>query len=126
MTDASDAVWNRAAMEAGGPDARAGDQAVAGVLRFHSRAMSSGVVDSLTELDPVEVDEAIDGLCYLGLDDAAAVVTALRQDFEGRSADEYEAEADARYAAVVPDDDVLLDAFQRLFGARPSDFAPPG
>ena len=86
--------------------------------------MSGGVVEALTDLDPSEIDEALDGYAYMGLNDAAGIITALRQDFAGRSTDEFEAEADSRYAAVVPDDDVLVDAFARLFRERPGDFAP--
>src|SRR3954451_11641516 len=124
MTTASDAIWNRAAMRAGGSDARAGDQSVAALLRFHSRAMSGGVLDALTELDPVELDDAVDGYRYLDLGQVADVVSSLRQESERRSDDEFEVEADARYAALVPDDATLVEAFERRVRERPGDFAP--
>ncbi len=127
MTDAADAVWNRAAMHAGGLDARAGDQTVAAMLRFHGRAMSSGVVDALMELDPIELDDAIDGYRYIGLDGAADVTFSLRQEVDLRAhEDGFEGEADSRYASVVPDDATLAAAFEQLFRDRPGDFAPIG
>src|SRR4051795_12402162 len=111
-------------MRAGGPDARAGDQALAAALRFHSRAMSGGILDALTELDPMELDEAVEGYRYLELVKTADEVTSLRGERDRRTDDEFETEADARYGALVPDDATLTEAFERRFEDRPGDFAP--
>jgi hypothetical protein len=117
-------VWNRAAMQRGGLDARAGDQAVAAMLRFHSQAMGGGVAGALIELDPMEFDDTIDGYRYLGLNDAADTVLALCHEVDVREDDAFEAEANSRYAALVPRDAVLVAAFEQRFRERPDDFAP--
>jgi hypothetical protein len=88
--------------------------------------MSGGVLDALTELDPVELDDAIEGYRYLDLVQVADVVEPLRQECDRRTDDEFEVEADARYAALVPDDAMLVEAFERRLRERPGDFAPAG
>jgi hypothetical protein len=86
--------------------------------------MSGGVIDALMELDPVELDEAVGGYRYVAVDGAADVIASLGQEVDLRDDDDFEAEADSRYAAVVPDDATLVAAFERLFRDRPGDFAP--
>jgi len=67
---------------------------------------------------------------YFGLDDAAAVVEWAAQevrllDPQGFDAEEdLERQADHRYGAVVPDDSLLAQRFERLYQEQPQAFAP--
>jgi hypothetical protein len=61
MTPTED-IWNRAAMDDGGSTPRAGDVALAALLRLHSRAMSSGLLDAVMDgLDAEEIEAALAG-----------------------------------------------------------------
>lgn len=126
---AADAVWNRAAMGAGGPNALEGDRSLAALLRLHNETMSGGLLHAVTEgLSDAEYSAALDGYGYFGLVDAAEVIstvrtTATRSNLDDDDLDDLESEADARYHAVVPTDQTLVDAFAQRFEADRSAFA---
>jgi hypothetical protein len=128
QADQSDEVWNRAAMHGGGPTAREGDQALASLLRLHNEAMSSGLLHAVTGgLTRGEFDRALDGYRYFGLGEAATVAESVLNDaFHAADdeQDELEADADRRYASVVPDDSTLVQAFRVKLAAAPESFAP--
>jgi len=48
----------------------------------------------------------------------------LAQVLDDDAAEELEIESDQLYAEVVPDDQALVDAFERRYVEQPSDFAP--
>jgi hypothetical protein len=45
--DPADVIWNRAALDAGGPCPRHGDAALSAVLGLHGLAMSGGLLDAV-------------------------------------------------------------------------------
>ena len=121
MSDA-DAVWNRACFAAPGDLDRIGDRALAAALRAHSELMSGGmdkaVCDSLTS---EEVTAAVQGFRFLGLENLAAIFE------EAYTVREDEAQLDRleeAYHALVPQDQVLVDAFEGFYRQHPREFAP--
>jgi hypothetical protein len=117
---ATDRVWNRAALERGGAEPREGDRALAALLRVHGDVRNGGFDHAVDCLGAAELREGLEGYRWFGLSEAAAVVeeamTARGDDRTG---------FDERYAAVVPSDATLADAFERAYRARPEAFAPP-
>jgi hypothetical protein len=126
-----DEVWNRACAEAGRPKTLtlAGDRALADMVRLHSLAMNSGLLDAIERQSVAERVAALDGYRFFGLHAAADVVQDIGRRLDNgaltsEEADELEAEADARYDAVVADDDVLVRAFEARYDEDASLFAP--
>lgn len=126
----ADRVWNRAAMERGGEHPRQGDTALAALLSLHNLAMSGGLLDAIGRHSPEQIDEAVSGFRYFGLDDAAAVVLSIVEqaasvdmDAEPEAAGRLEAEADGRYDSAVPQDSTLVAHFERVFRERRDAFA---
>ncbi len=128
QADLADEVWNRAAGNRGGPDAREGDRALASLLRLHNEAMSGGLLHAVTDgLTRGQFDRALDGYRYFGLGEVAVVAESVLNDaFHAADdeLDELEAEADRRYSTVVPDDSTLVQAFEVRLAAAPESFAP--
>ena len=124
--DHLDAVWNRAAVDRGGPRPLRGDSALTAVLRLHSLAMSGGLLDAIEQLAGPGVDAAESGYTWLGHPDAAHVIAYVRDQVRAGaldSADRLEHEADHRYADVIPGDATLNSAFRRRIAEEPSAFA---
>jgi hypothetical protein len=65
--DSADVIWNRAALENGGPHPRAGDTALSAVLRPHGLAMSGGLLDAVEQLTEAQLDAAETGYGWLRL-----------------------------------------------------------
>jgi hypothetical protein len=131
MTALSDAdlIWNRAAAESGGPSPGPGDAALSAVLRFHSLAMSGGVLDALECLSRVQIGEAVQGFRWFGLDEAASFLEAAFDQWQ--SADRtpevevaMEAEFDPGYSMPIPSDDTIATAFRGRYAEDPLAFAP--
>jgi len=128
MDDASDAIWNRAAMQDDGPDLRSGDEALANLLRVHSLAMSGGLLDAVQRLTPEQVSLGVDGYEYFDLADAAIVVRDLqavlgREGLSDATLEALEVEADRLYGLAVPMDQIIVDRFEQRLAADPSAFA---
>ena len=126
-----DTVWNRAVMEEGGTSPRAGDRALADLLRFHSVSMNGGVLHGLEVRSDDEVSAAVAGYKYFGLDQAAAAVewlvaaaSANDLDNHHEAAERLEIEGDERYAKAVPTDATLVTAFEHRYRDNPEEFAP--
>jgi hypothetical protein len=113
-------------MERGGWQPRKGDAALSALLSIHSLAMSGGLLDAIERHSHEEIEEALSGFRYFGLDDAAAVVVSIAEQAAGVDIDteQLEAEANDRYAVAVPDDETLAARFERVFRERRDDFAP--
>ena len=128
-TSATWDIWNRAAMEGGGANPGPGDAALAALLRLHNEAMSSGLLHAVTEARTAsQVDAALAGYRYFGLDDVASVVVSVRTEAANAAEDDLnhlEGEADSRYHALVPDDATLVAAFESKLATAPEAFAPP-
>lgn len=131
MTPPSDAdtVWNRAAMGGGGASPAPGDIALAALLRFHSLAMSGGVLDALERLTEAQVGEAAQGFRWFGLEAAATFLeSAFEQWRSGEHSHEIEetmeAQFDADYSVAIPSDGTIASAFGERFSDNPLNFAP--
>lgn len=128
----ADKVWNRACGRSDCDNPGAGDSALAALITFHSLAMNSGVLHALETCSEVRVKAAADGYRFFGLAELANVIEAALaevQEVQRRGDDLEELEQleqvlEDRYAARVPDDQILVDAFGRVFKLRRSDFQP--
>ena len=125
----ADTIWNRAAMEGGGASPAPGDIALAALLRFHSSAMSGGVLDALERLTEAQVGQAVQGFRWFGLDEAATFLEAAFEQW--RSAehtpeveDAMEAQFDADYSLAISSDATIAAAFGEHFSDDPLAFAP--
>lgn len=128
--DAADDVWNRAAMAGGGPHPHKGDAALVSVLAVHNMAMSGGLLNTVEQATPDQLDAAEAGFRWLRLDAAAGVVAMVRREVEAGAlddddrAEELEGRADDEDGRVVPADQTLVDAFRTRFAEDPQAFAP--
>lgn len=118
-------------MEEGGTSPRAGDRALADLLRFHNVSMNGGVLHGVGVRSQHEVAAAVAGYRYFGLDGAADAVEWLVAEASGidlandlDAAERLEVEADERYSSAVPTDDTLVRAFEHRYRDRPEEFAP--
>ena len=131
LSDA-DRVWNRATGEGrGSVPLVEGDTALAALLSVHSLAMNGGMLHSLENHSQDQIERAIAGYRYFGLDDAAAVVESVARraasidlDAADDAPERLEVDADESYAAVVPDDANLAMSFEQLYERRPEAFSP--
>jgi hypothetical protein len=114
----ADQIWNRAAMESGGSKAREGDRALSDLLLAHGMVMNGGVGHALEALSSDELAAAARGYRFFGLD----VVALLIEHSVNATEDEVD-EADARYGALIPSDQTLVDRFEALYAASPHTFA---
>jgi hypothetical protein len=101
------------------------------MVRMHSLAMSGGVLDAVESLTVEERGAALDGYRFFGLNAAAEALADIVRRFgdggmQPDEAETLEIEADERYANVVPDDGVLVQAFQARYERDPSAFAALG
>ncbi len=128
--DIADEIWNRAALNGGGPDPRTGDLALASVLRLHNLAMSSGLLDAVERLPPEQLEAAQAGYHWLHLGQAAELVAMVQQELAAGALNDdarteaLEERADDEYARLVPADQTLIDAFQTRLTEDPDTFNP--
>lgn len=129
-TSDADGVWNRAAMGGGGSELRAGDTALADLLRFHSLAMNGGVLHAFESLSAEQRSAALQGYRFFGLRAAADAVEWLEQQADGvdldgdvKTAERLDEEAQGRYDSAVAADAVLVTAFEQVYKQRPESFA---
>jgi hypothetical protein len=122
---AKDLVWNRAAVDGGGANARAGDRALADALKVHGLVMNGGVHHAVEVAGEVEVQAAAAGFEYFGLHAIGEVLLRVQSDPRLRELSEAtEEEANRLYWAVLPDDGELVARFERKFRNEPADFGP--
>ncbi len=122
---AKDLVWNRAALDGGGTNPRAGDRALADALKVHGLVMNGGVHHAVQVVGEGEVRAAVAGFEYFGLRAIAEVLRRVQHDPTLREwSDATEDEANRLYWKALPDDGELLARFERRFGDKPADFGP--
>lgn len=140
----TDLIWNRAC-EGGGSNPRRGDRALAALIRAHGLAMNGGVLHAVECLSKPELLDAESGYRFFGFGSVADLIRRARQFSEAdtrsgratgllsrirrlfRAADDLEtqeSQLDSEYAALIPDDSVLLERFQEHWRTHASDFAP--
>ena len=123
LSDA-DRVWNRAASQGGGEFARAGDEALTALLRFHGLAMNGGVHHALEVLDDADLEAAIRGYEYFGMAKVAAFLSLTDTPPLAEWTDESEVLANRYYMQMVPDDECLARRFEVSFDRCPKEYSP--
>ncbi len=124
MTNA-DEVWNRAALEGGGPEPREGDVALAALLRAHGLAMNGGVLHAAECLRPDELRASCDGYRFSEYDGLAKLLAdAAITVAKGQGSGALEQSTGRAYARSIPDDAALLSRFKRHFAQHPELYAP--
>lgn len=127
--DEADTIWNRAALEAGGPTPGVGDEALAAALRLHSSAMSSGVLDAVQNMTDEELDAAEAGYRWLHVPAASEAIAAVRREIAAGALDDddrasaLELSADNHYDEAIEDDAALDNAFRARLGTDPDAFS---
>jgi len=117
-------VWNRAALNSGGAKPREGDRALADALKVHSLVMNGGVHHAVEVIGVAGVHAAVAGFEYFGLVAVGEVLRdVLHSPLLREWNDDTEAEANRRYAEILPDDGALVVQFERAFLSQPGDFA---
>lgn len=126
--DLADTIWNRAALESGGPAPGAGDLALAAALRLHSSAMSSGVLDAVEHMTDEELDAAEAGYRWLHVPAASEAIAAVRRAIADGALDDpdrtsaLELSSENHYDAAIEDDAALDNAFRARLGTDPDAF----
>ena len=126
MTSA-DLVWNRAALDSGGPNPRGGDQALAALLLAHGLVMNGGVRHACSSLDPGELHAAVSGYRFFGFEDIATVLERGASSGDDKPDEEDDAAGDSldqEYADAIPNDGVLLARFGTVYAESPGAFSP--
>jgi hypothetical protein len=113
-----DRVWNRAAVEGGGPSPAAGDRALSSLLLVHGLVMNGGVEHAIEVLSPNEVGAAILGFRYFEFVDVAELLQSV---VSGKLRTE---DTDQRYWDLIPDDEAIAQRFKARFKLSPTAFAP--
>ncbi|MFC7619990.1 hypothetical protein [Microlunatus sp. GCM10028923] len=114
-------IWNRAGASRA-VDRRAGDLALAAVIRFVGLTANGGLAHACESLTADELAAAEDGYRYLGLDEAAQLVTAARR-LDGDDPDN-----ETRFSRLEGRldrlDGLTESQFRTRLKERPDDFAP--
>jgi hypothetical protein len=127
--DVADSIWNRAALESGGPTPGAGDQALAAALRLHSSAMSGGVLDAVENMTDEELDAAEAGYRWLHVPAASEAIAAVRRAIADGALDDpdrasaLELSSENHYDEAIEDDAALDNAFRARLSTDPEAFS---
>lgn len=126
----ADRIWNDALQAAPASDL-AGDVALHEALLAHGMVQNGGVLHAAEGLSERELAAACEGYAWLGLAEVADLLREmssrlLASDPHDDSVSTLELEANARYAALVSDDEALQTAFRERLARSPSSFAEPG
>jgi hypothetical protein len=94
-------------------------------LLFHGPAMNGGVLHAIECIGPERLAEACDGFTYFGFSSIASdLKDASRALATDEDLDALEEQFDQRYWGYVPEDGVLLKAFEADYAAHPENYAP--
>ena len=127
--DPADAIWNRAALESGGPTPGAGDAALAAALRMHSSAMAGGVLDAVEHMTDEELDAAEAGYRWLHVPAASEAIAEVRREIAAGALDDperasaLELSSENQYHSAIEDDAALDNAFRARLATDPDTFA---
>lgn len=118
-------VWNRAVTEGGCPSPRAGDLALAELLRAHGLAMNGGVLHACELLTPDELAAAQRGYQFFGLPQAATLLGKAKVTLDkGVDLGTHERKLDSEYSGYIPSDSAFVSRFQETFSRDPGEFSP--
>ena len=121
VSERADRVWNRAAVESGGPTPREGDKALAALLEAHGYVMNGGVFHAIKCLGPDRLQLSCDGYVYFGLHEIASVLGAAAK---AEQTDKTEDDFNRAYWSYAKDDAVIVECFKSDFTAHPDRYAP--
>ncbi len=115
-------IWNRACFGTA-VEPRAGDMALAALIRAHGLMMNGGVFHAIETHSAVELREAIAGFRFFGLE---AVAEFLERAYRTPRTDwgRLEGETDRKYGRLVPSDSFLSSAFERHFAVHRDLYSP--
>lgn len=120
----ADLVWQRALSPAGAGE-KSGDAALRAVLRFHSEAMSAGVLHALGSFSAEELASMQEGYRLFGFNEIARLIaTPVNEDADPDDLDDAEEELDEAYAEAIPLDQAIIQAFEAHLHASPDMYAP--
>jgi len=114
------AVWNRAAIQAGGPSPREGDLALSALLLVHGLVMNGGVCHALEVVTEAELRASCAGLRYFGFAAVADILEAARRE---EWTEESEGRFNNAYAELV-DDGTIGESFRRHIATNRELYAP--
>ena len=123
----ADLIWNRALKRSHDPRL-AGDKALTRALRFHSSAMSGGVLETVERTEDADLDAAQSGYRWLGLGVVAEIIDRVRRAINDGSLDdddragELEESAASDYNSLIPADAALETAFRQRLAQEPDAF----
>ena len=125
MTELSMAnrVWNRACELVGRPGPQSGDTELSAMLLAHNITMNGGVLHCVEALSVEELDSALHGYRYFGLNDAAEIIEEARS-VPPEDAVEAGDRLDAAYAGAVPTDSLLAATFEAHLRMHPEAYGP--
>ena len=111
-------VWNRAGELVGQPGPKVGDSQLSAMLLAHNITMNGGVLHCVEALSTQELDSALHGYRYFGLNAGADIIEKARTVLPAVAV-EAESQLDAAYAATVPADSLIVAIFERHFQRHP-------
>ncbi|MBI3821442.1 MAG: hypothetical protein HY289_02055 [Planctomycetes bacterium] len=120
----ADRIWNRACGES--PlRSLPGDRALADLLWAHGLAMNGGVLHAVECLAPTELRDAECGYRFYGLDAVAVLLSRASKLLKiGDDLGLHERQLDQEYADLFPNEDLLVERFNKHLKENPTQYAP--
>lgn len=98
---------------------------LSGLLQAHGLAMNGGVLHAAECLSDSEMQDALDGYSYLGLESAAEIFARGKKLLQSNQDPEpYEMALDEDYQKLVFDDEFIFSTFKKHFLSNPTAYAP--
>jgi hypothetical protein len=117
-------IWDRACF-GGGESPRSGDIALATLLLFHGLAMNGGVLHAVECLSPEQLIAAKEGYKYFWFESVSELISSAQEVIEKKlDLDSHEATMNQKYRHMIPNDDVLIDSFERHQQQHPLEYSP--
>jgi hypothetical protein len=94
------------------------------MLQAHGLISNGGVLHALELLTAGEMNEAIQGYRYFGLDEVAGFLASEARVAEADRFDDDESRLDKAYGGLIPTDSTFDAPFDGRLRQSPEDFAP--
>jgi hypothetical protein len=121
----ADRIWNRACDPGAVNDRYEGDLALRALLSLHGLTMNGGVFHPFDVLSDDEMEEALRAYRYYGLNAVGDIFIRARSLIETNlELDSFGKVVDEEYSVHVPDDQTLIQIFQRHLAEHPELYAP--
>jgi hypothetical protein len=117
-------IWDRACF-GGGEAPRSGDKALTALLLFHGLAMNGGVIHALECLALEQISAAKYGYRYFGFEVISELINAAQEVIENKlDRDMHDTKMSKEYWGIIPNDDVLIESFERHQQQHPLEYSP--